>query len=110
MKQMDFNTMDNLAGSDTWKELAEKAQESIKGMQTPIPEIEVPSHVVLPIFQKQEDKQYVLAFGNEQKGPFSASQIKELLKAGTISSEFYVWAQGWQEWKKIMECPQFTSI
>lgn len=110
MKQLDFNTMDNLSSSDTWKELADQAKESIRTMQTPVPQTEVPSHVVLPIFQKQEDRQYVLAFGNEQKGPYSASQINELLKAGTISSEFYVWTQGWQEWKKILECPQFTTI
>ncbi len=110
MKQLDFNTMDNLVNSDAWKELAGKAQESIKNMQVPVPQVGIPSHVILPIFQKQEEKQYVLALGNEQKGPYTVSQIREFLKAEIISPEFYVWTQGWSEWKKIKDCPQISAI
>lgn len=106
MKQLDFNTMDNLVNSDAWKELACKAQECIKTMQVPVPQVGIPSHVVLPIFEKQEDKQYVLAFADEQKGPFTASQIREFLKADLISPDFFIWTQGWPEWKKIKDCPQ----
>ena len=110
MKQLDFNTMDNLANSNVWKELASQTQESIKAMQVPVPQVGIPSHVVLPVFQKQEDAQYVLALGNEQKGPYSISQLREFLKADIISPEFYVWTQGWPEWKKIKDCPQISAM
>ena len=102
--------MDNLANSNTWKDLASQAQESIKAMQVPVPQVGIPSHVVLPIFQKQEEVQYVLALGNEPKGPFTISQLREFLKADIISSEFYVWTQGWPEWKKIKDCPQISAM
>ena len=102
--------MDNLANSNVWKELASQTQESIKAMQVPVPQVGIPSHVVLPVFQKQEDAQYVLALGNEQKGPYSISQLREFLKADIISPEFYVWTQGWPEWKKIKDCPQISAM
>ena len=55
MKNLDFNTLDNLVSNDPLNKLAQQAQESIKKVQVPMPEPHVPKHVVLPIFQKKEE-------------------------------------------------------
>ena len=56
MKNLDFNTLDNLVNSDQLNKMAQQAQESIKKMQVPVPEPHIPKHVVLPIFQNKEEK------------------------------------------------------
>ena len=52
----------------------------------------------------------MLAAGTEQRGPFTLSQVRELLKAGAITPDFYVWTQGWPEWKFIKDCPHLISM
>ena len=103
MKPLDFNTLDNLLGSDVWQNLSAQAKESIKSMQVPVPQIPIPGHVVLPVFRQQEEKQYVLALGQEKRGPYTKAQIMDFIKAGVLTEEFYLWTQGWSEWKKIKD-------
>lgn len=110
MKPLEFNTLDNNLQSDPWKELTRQAQESIKSMQGPVPQVGLPDHVVLPIIEKKESVQYVLALNNEQKGPFTASQLREYLKSGLITDEAYVWTTGWPQWRMIKECPQIITM
>lgn len=110
MRQLDFNTLDKLVASDQWQALAEQAVNSIREMQTPVPQFGIQPHVVLPVFQKKEEEQYVLAAGTEQRGPFTLSQVRELLKAEAITPDFYIWTQGWPEWKFIKDCPQILSM
>ena len=57
MRQLDFNTLDKLVASDQWKALADQATESIKAMQTDVPQFGIQPHVVLPVFQKKEETQ-----------------------------------------------------
>ena len=110
MRQLDFNTLDKLVASDQWKALAAQAVESIRQMQTEVPQFGIQPHVVLPVFQKKEEAQYVLAAGTEQRGPFTLAQVRELLKAEAISPDFYIWTQGWPEWKFIKDCPHIISM
>ncbi len=110
MRQLDFNTLDKLVASDQWKALAAQAVESIRQMQTEVPQFGIQPHVVLPVFQKKEETQYVLAAGTEQRGPFTLAQVQELLKAEAISPDFYIWTQGWPEWKFIKDCPHIISM
>jgi hypothetical protein len=105
MQQLNFNTLDKLVASNQWKAMAEQALESIRQMQTDVPQFGIQPHVVLPIFQKKEDTQYVLAASGEQRGPFTLQQVKQLLKVEAISPDFYIWTQGWPEWKFIKDCP-----
>lgn len=110
MRQLDFNTLDRLVASDQWQALADQAKSSIKAMQTEVPQFGIQPHVVLPVFQEKEQEQYVLAAGTEQRGPFTLTQIRELLKAGAITPDFYIWTQGWPEWKYIKDCPHIISM
>lgn len=110
MTQLDFNTLDRLVASDQWQSLSSQALRSIKAMQTEVPQFGIQPHVVLPVFQNKEEEQYVLAAGIEQRGPFTLAQIRDLLKAGAITADFYVWTQGWPEWKLIKDCPHIISI
>lgn len=105
MKPLDFNTLDRLVASDQWQALAGQALDSIRQMQTAVPQIGIQPHVVLPVFQKKETAQYVVAANGEQRGPFSLEQIKMLLKEGAISPDYYIWTQGMSEWKYIKDCP-----
>lgn len=57
MKQLDFNTLDNLANNEELNRVAEQAQEAIKTMQTPMPAGFVPTHVVPPIIQQQMERE-----------------------------------------------------
>lgn len=109
MKQLNFNTLDELLASDKWHDISSQLQNSIKTMQTPVPQFGIQPHVVLPIFQKKEEQQYVLAINGEQRGPFTFVQVKELLKNGVITDDFYIWTSGMSEWKLIKECPQIMS-
>lgn len=110
MRPLDFNTLDKLVTSDQWQALVNQANSSIKAMQTDVPQFGIQPHVVLPVFQKKEQEQYVLAVGTEQRGPFTLTQIRDLLKAEAISPDFYIWTQGWPEWKYIKDCPHIISM
>lgn len=110
MRQLDFNTLDKLVASDQWQALANQAKSSIRAMQTEVPQFGIQPHVVLPVFQNKEQVQYVLAAGEEQRGPFTLTQIRELLKVDAITPDFYIWAQGWPEWKFIKDCPHIISM
>lgn len=110
MRQLDFNTLDKLVESNQWKAMSEQALESIKSMQTEVPQFGIQPHVVLPVFQNKEQEQYVLAAGTEQRGPFTLAQIRNLIKAGAITPDFYIWTQGWPEWKFIKDCPHIISM
>lgn len=107
MQQLNFNTLDKLVASDQWKALTAQAVQSIQAMQREVPQFGIQSHVVLPVFQTKKEAEYVLAANGEQRGPFTLSQVKELLKAEAISADFYVWTQGWPEWKLIKNCAEF---
>ena len=90
MRQLDFNTLDNVVASDAWKTLTKQALDSIRQMQTEVPQFGIQPHVVLPVFQKEEETQYVLAAAGEQRGPFTLDQVKKLLKMAleTINGDF----------------------
>ena len=109
MQQLNFNTLDRLVASDQWQALAGQARESIHQMQTAVPQFGIQPHVVLPIFKKTEETQYVLAASGEQRGPFFLQQIRHLLKVGAVTTDFYVWTQGWPEWKVIRDCPEIIG-
>ncbi len=104
MKPLDFNTLDKLNQSDPAKELVRQAQDSIKAMQVDVPQVVVPSHVVLPVFQKTDQNQYVVAIDGAAQGPYTIQQLNEMLRQGSISVESYVWRSGMSDWRMIKDC------
>ena len=109
MDKLDFNTLDNLVASDQWNDIVEQASRSIKTMQTDITKPTISPHVVLPIFQKKEDTQYVIAISGEQKGPFTLIQIMQMLNTEVITGDCYIWTSGWTEWRLIKDCKEIIE-
>lgn len=106
MQQLDFNTLDKLVASDQWNAIAGQAIDSIKQMQTEVPQFGIQPHVVLPVFQKQEETKYVIAANGEQRGPFTLGQLRQLYSFGAIDGDYYIWTQGMEEWKFLKDCPE----
>ena len=94
-----------MVASDQWTTMSNQAIESIRQMQTSVPQFGIQPHVVLPVFQAKEETQYVLAASGEQRGPFTLLQVKRLLAEKAINPNFYIWSQGWPEWRFIKDCP-----
>ena len=109
MKSLDFNTLKTLNQSDPMKELVQQTQSGIKAMQVEVPQVGIPSHVVLPVFQNRKEYEYVLAVNGEQRGPFTVSKLNEMMRIGEITIESYVWRSGMSEWKMIKDCPDIIK-
>lgn len=109
MNELDFNTLNHLATSDYWKIAVEEASRSIKTMQTEVKTPTISPHVIPSIFKKKEIVQYVVAVAGEQLGPFSKIQILQMLKEKKITSDYYIWTNGWSDWKIIKECPEIIG-
>lgn len=110
LKPQGFNTLDNLANSAANKQLSQQSLQAIQTMQTPLPQGHLPQHVVLPIFQKNEDN--VTAHHQEetnifaiingvQKGPFTLEQLKGLAIADVIDVESLVWMPSLSKWTDL---------
>lgn len=107
-----FNTLDNLAHSNATQDMAQQTLQNIKTMQTPLPNGHVPQHVVLPIFQKQDeskgDKQnehhFFAIVNGAQKGPFTLEQLKGLAIADVINVDTQVWMPGLSAWTDLKTC------
>ncbi len=56
MKPIEFNNLDKLVQSDNLEKMAEQAEDTLKAVQTKMPDPHVPEHVVLPIMKKKEEK------------------------------------------------------
>lgn len=108
--QQGFNTLDNLAASQSVEQMTEKSLQSIKTMQTPTVNGFIPKHVTLPIFEpKTTEAQFFIHVQNEQKGPFTSSEIEGLLSAGQINYQTMAWATGMTSWGTIQTCLQFVQ-
>jgi predicted Zn finger-like uncharacterized protein len=42
----------------------------------------------------------------QQQGPYTANQILEFQKAGSLNNESYVWQEGFDDWKPILDVPE----
>ncbi|TNF03664.1 MAG: DUF4339 domain-containing protein [Deltaproteobacteria bacterium] len=48
--------------------------------------------------------------GSERVGPVAKSEIEGLFEVGKLNSESYVWTKGYDNWKKIAEVDEFSSL
>ena len=54
--------------------------------------------------------EWYYASGGNQNGPTSASQIMQMLQAGTLSVNDRVWKESMANWTRITEVPEFMSV
>ncbi len=53
---------------------------------------------------------FFVVIDGQQAGPFSESEILQLITQKKITNETYVWHQGMQDWKKSEEVPAIVRI
>jgi hypothetical protein len=110
-----FNTMDNLANSNTVQNMTQATLQNIQSMQTPVQQGFLPQHVVIPAFQDklknnaapasaQNSHQFFAVVNGAQKGPFTLEQLKGLAIADVINEDSLVWMQGMPEWVALKIC------
>lgn len=54
------------------------------------------------------EKWYYVQNG-ERQGPVAFENVLGLYQSGTLNEEDYVWAKGFEDWKKIKDVPKFSS-
>ena len=99
----DLNALDPIfrEGDEKWRPLGEFAEFRA---------------VLKEIKTKKEQDSWVLLVkkdpakrgGYVQRGPFSTSQLKEMLQRGDIFYTDHIWKKGFKEWKKITEIEEFN--
>ena len=53
---------------------------------------------------------YHVLVGEAESGPFEASEIREQFAAGEISAEAFVWQEGMEEWKPLLQVDEFADL
>lgn len=114
LNKQGFNTLDSVAQSDSINAMTRQSLQNIQTMQTPMPQGHIPQHVVLPVFQKQEQsrqtpppvepQQFFVIINDVQKGPFSLEQVKGLAIADVIDESSPVWTPGMPAWTDLKTC------
>ncbi|MBF0292413.1 MAG: DUF4339 domain-containing protein [Nitrospinae bacterium] len=56
-----------------------------------------------------EERIWHISAGGATHGPLKYSEIKKALEWFKVDGDTVVWKEGWQEWKKIKECPEFKE-
>lgn len=112
LKNQGFNSLDDLAQSNSVQNMAQQTLQNIQTMQTPMPNGHIPQHVVLPVFQKQnanstttqKEWQFFANINGVKKGPFTLEQLKGLAIADVIDTDTLVWMPGMPEWVDLTTC------
>ncbi len=55
------------------------------------------------------DKWYYVLAG-DRKGPVEFSQMTDLISAGTIGDDDYIWKKGFENWVQLKEVPEFDQV
>ncbi len=54
--------------------------------------------------------QYYVAQGGQQAGPFTMEQLQQMVSAGQISQQTYVWKQGLPNWMPAAQVPEISRL
>lgn len=109
MKPLEFNTLNNLNDYDPVKDLASQTRSGIKSMQVDVADVGIPSHVVLPVFERDRAGDYVVAVDGHPTGPYTVARLNEMMREGIITTESYVWRSGMSDWLRIKDCPDIIK-
>lgn len=108
--KQNFNTLENQAFSKAVQNMTQQSLDSIRTMQTPVPQGFIPEHVTPAIFQQKENPiQFFVVIDNERRGPFTRSEIEGLLSTGQIDYTTLAWVNGMNNWSSLQACLQFIN-
>ena len=51
-----------------------------------------------------------LAIGKDQKGPFTAAEVKDRARRGEINGDTFIWREGLGDWKPLSDVSEFADI
>ncbi len=54
--------------------------------------------------------QYYVAKGGQQMGPFTYEQLQQLVSAGQLTPQTYVWKQGLANWLPASQVPELSQL
>ncbi|MBN1795339.1 MAG: DUF4339 domain-containing protein [Sedimentisphaerales bacterium] len=57
-----------------------------------------------------DEQQWYYAIGQQQYGPVSATEIKELFQKGNLGTGTYVWTDGFADWRQASDVEAFTAF
>ena len=99
-----FNTIDKLADSGVNEKMTQHTLQNIQAMQITTQQGYMPKSPILPIFEKKQEQNFFIMLNNEQQGPFSLNQIRDLYNAGKINENTMAWIAGMQKWADLKTC------
>jgi len=53
--------------------------------------------------------QWFVAVGRDRKGPFDYEKVSEMIASGEVAANGFVWRQGFDNWKKAADVPEFSA-
>ena len=104
MTPQSFNDMDKVLRSNPAEEMAKQALQSIGTMQK---KIEIPP-MPEPFTQTDmptSEASILLAVNGEQFGPYTRTQVRDMIAHGDITTETLMWTSGMLEWMPLSKVP-----
>lgn len=106
MTVQEFNTMDKVLGSNPVEKLSKQATESIEQAKQQKVNLPQMPDAYTPFMQNpQAQESFLLAIDGQQKGPYTAQQLRQFLAEGSITVETLLWKSGLTEWTPIKDYP-----
>lgn len=53
---------------------------------------------------------YFLVLNNQQAGPYSMDQLKQLVKEGVLTKQTFVWKEGMSDWANAQNVPEVNAL
>lgn len=60
--------------------------------------------------EKEEEATWYYSRGGEQKGPFTDTEIQELVESNVITPKTFVWKDGMMDWMRAGRCREFSRF
>ena len=105
MTPQEFNTLDKVIQSNPVEKLSRQAVDGISQMQRSIPMPSMPSSYTPFMQQSTPEQSYLIALNGQQAGPYTPTQLRQLITEGTATIDTLVWRSGMLEWTPIKNVP-----
>lgn len=74
------------------------------------PQAAAPAAAAAPVAAPPaDDLEWHIAVDGDQMGPYDSAQIQEMLAAGQITDETYIWRDGFDDWLPLRDVPEFGA-
>lgn len=57
-----------------------------------------------------EEGEWHVVIDQEQVGPLTAEEVRQRFSSGEIDSDTYIWKEGFDDWERIPEVPEFADL